>query len=400
MYKNPYFKLINISGSEYLLPFGQAISDHKRGIKISRSGADLWNILEDYSSEDNLIKAFISKENIPESEEGQVIHDIGYFLDHLKELGIISDNAPQAPVASIRPAWDSFDEVFKKSEIRGDAFNALIAGICLNLSFDPALIDAKFASFKTNDTTGYDIRIRTTEKDTTVSEQETILVDAGEMTISESARFNIIRYKKNSAVKSMFIRKNYFDVLICLTPGYDSKNANEEIFHAIRIPFLMLAESRGMYAIHSASVLFKEKAWLFSAPAGTGKSTHAKLWTTNSDAVNINGDLNLIGTDKGKPFVFGIPWCGTSEIYSTEVYPLGGVVFLKQSPVNKIEKFGREKALVTLSRRTISPVWNGSSLEKMIRDLEPVSKSITSLRLYCTKDPEAQEILQNYITNL
>ncbi len=399
MFKNPNFKIINISGSDYLLPFGQAISDHKRGIKISRSGADLWNMLEDYSSEDNLIQAFISKENIPESEEGQVIHDIGYFLDHLKRLGIIFDNAPHTPAASIRPSGVTFNDAFENTESEGETFNVLIAGICLNLSFDPALIDVKFASFKTNDSAGYDIRIRTTEKDITVSEKETILVDAGEMTISESARFNIIRYKKNSAVKSMFIRKNYFDVLICLTPGYDTKTATEEIFHAIRIPFLMLAESRGMYAIHSASVLYKEKAWLFSAPAGTGKSTHAKLWTTYSDAVNINGDLNLIGTDKGKPFVFGIPWCGTSEIYSTEVYPLGGVVFLKQSPENKIEKFGREKALVTLSRRTISPVWNESSLEKMIGDLEPVSESIKSLRLYCTKDPEAQKILQDYITN-
>ena len=153
-----------------------------------------------------------------------------------------------------------------------------------------------------------------------------------------------------------------------------------------------------MYAIHSASIPYKEKAWLFSAPAGTGKSTHARLWTQYSDAVNINGDLNLIGIKAGAPYVFGIPWCGTSEIFTKEDYPLGGVVFLKQAAENRIEEFTYEKALITLSRRTISPLWNSESLKKMMLDLEPVSAKITSLRLYCTKDPEARKVLQEYIT--
>ncbi|MBP5554661.1 MAG: PqqD family protein [Lachnospiraceae bacterium] len=400
MFKNPYFTLINIGKSCYLLPYGQSISDHRRGIKISRSGADLWNMLEDHTSDDDLIQAFISKENIPEAGEGQVISDMGYFLDHLEKLGIILNNKPKAPAAFIRPGEASFNEVFEKSETDGGIFKVLIAGICINLSLDKTLIDAKLASFKTNDPIEPNIRIHTTEKNITVLEKETILVDADEMTISESDSFHIIGYKKNAAVKSMYIRKKNLDVLICLTPGYDNKTASEEIFHAIRIPFLLLAKGRGMYAIHSASVYYREKAWLFSAPAGTGKSTHARLWTTYSDAKDINGDLNLIGMKEGVPFTYGIPWCGTSEVYTCGDFPLGGVIFLKQAPENRIESLDHEKALVTLSRRTISPLWNAASLEKMIQDLEPVSSCITSLRLYCTKEPEAQKLLQDFITNL
>ncbi len=398
MFKNPNFKIINISGSEYLLPFGQAISDHKRGIKISRSGADLWNMLENFDSEDELISECISQDQISGYSASEAATDIKAFVEQLKKLGIILDEKPHDPAPVAYEGTDSFEDAFRKAGVSAPS-KVTIAGINLELTIDQALTDAKFASFASDFSADADISVRTTEKDITVSEKETILVDASEMTISESDSFHIIRYKKNTCVKVMYIRKAGSEVLICLKAKSDVNTATDEVFHAIRLPFLMLAESRGMYAIHSASVLYKEKAWLFSAPAGTGKSTHAKLWTTYSDAVNINGDLNLIGTDKGKPFVFGIPWCGTSEIYNTEEYPLGGVVFLKQSPENKIEEFGREKALVTLSRRTISPVWNESSLEKMIRDLEPVSESIKSLRLYCTKDPEAQKILQDYITN-
>ena len=398
MYKNPYFTMVNIAESYYLLPFGQSISDHKRGIRISRSGADIWNLLDQYTCEDDLISGYIAECGIPDSSVSEASSDIKAFLDQLKNLGILLDELPSQRELSANTRGVSFDEAYNNADI--DAVTKVtIAGINLELSTAPALTDAKFSAFESDFTNTPDLQIRTTEKDITVSKKETIIADASEMKISESESFYIIRYKKNTCVKEMHIRKAGPEVLICLITGYDAASAFDEVFHAIRIPFLLTAEKKGMYAIHSTSILYKEKAWLFSAPAGTGKSTHARLWTQYADAVNINGDLNLIGMKGGAPYVFGIPWCGTSEIFSQEYYPLGGVAFLKQAPENRIEEYTCEKALVTLSRRTISPLWSPTSVGKMIDDLEPVSAQITSLRLYCTKDPEAQKILQEYITN-
>ncbi len=398
MYKNPYFTLINIGKSCYLLPFGQSISDHKRGIRISSSGADIWNMLENFDSEDDLISVYLSENQISGDSTCDASSDIKAFLDQLKKLGIILSEKPHMPDIEADEGSITLEDAFQNAGF-SEPLKITIAGFNLELSIDSALTDAKFASFRSGFETSADLFVCTTEKDITVSEKETILTDASEMTISGSVSYHIIRYKKNICVKDMYLQKEGHKALIRLKEGYDAKTAAEEIFHAIRIPFLMLAESKGMYAIHSASVLYKEKAWLFSAPSGTGKSTHARLWTTYSDAEDINGDLNLIGILNGIPTVFGIPWCGTSEIFSNRDYPLGGVVFLKQAPENSIEKLNFEKALVTLSRRTISPLWNSASLEKMINDLEPVSEAVTSLRLYCTKDPEAQKILQDYITN-
>lgn len=42
----------------------------------------------------------------------------------------------------------------------------------------------------------------------------------------------------------------------------------------------------------------------------------------------LNGDLNLIGEENGQFFVYGIPWCGTSGICTTEKQRLGGIVLL------------------------------------------------------------------------
>ncbi len=396
MFKNPYFTKINISESTYLLPFGQSISDHKRGIKISRTGADIWDLLDQYSCEHCLISKYIAESGIPDSSTGEVSSDIKAFLVQLKKLGILLDEQPKIRNISSRTEGASLDEIYPFADFTNFS-KVTIAGVNLALYIEPALIDAKFKIFESDFTSAPDLQIHTTEKDITVSEKETILADASEMTISESASFYIIRYKKNVYAKEMYICKTGPEVLICLVSGYNASTASEELFHAIRIPFLLIAEKKGMYAIHSASVLYKEKAWLFSAPAGTGKSTHARLWTQYSDAVNINGDLNLIGIKEGAPYVFGIPWCGTSEIFTKEDYPLGGVVFLKQAPENRIEEFTYEKALVTLSRRSISPLWNTESLEKMMHDLEPVSTQITSLRLYCTKERASQTLVKSHI---
>ena len=51
----------------------------------------------------------------------------------------------------------------------------------------------------------------------------------------------------------------------------------------------------------------------------------------------LNGDLNILGIKDGMPCVYGLPWCGTSEIYTTTTYPLGGIVFLKQAPFNRVD---------------------------------------------------------------
>ncbi len=396
MYKNPYFTLINIGKSCYLLPFGQSISDHKRGIRISSSGADIWNMLENFDSEDDLISVYLSENQISGDSACDASSDIKAFLDQLKKLGIILSEKPHMPDIEADEGSITLEDAFQNAGF-SEPLKITIAGFNLELSIDSALTDAKFASFRSGFETSADLFVCTTEKDITVSEKETILTDASEMTISGSVSYHIIRYKKNICVKDMYLQKEGHKALIRLKEGYDAKTAAEEIFHAIRIPFLMLAESKGMYAIHSASVLYKEKAWLFSAPSGTGKSTHARLWTQYSDAVNINGDLNLIGIKEGAPCVFGIPWCGTSEIFTKEDYPLGGVVFLKQASENRIEEFTYEKALVTLSRRSISPLWKSESLEKMMHDLEPVSTQITSLRLYCTKERSSQTLVKSHI---
>lgn len=42
----------------------------------------------------------------------------------------------------------------------------------------------------------------------------------------------------------------------------------DNLFHAIRLFFLFIAQKKGLFAIHSASILYHDKAWLFSGHSG------------------------------------------------------------------------------------------------------------------------------------
>ena len=172
----------------------------------------------------------------------------------------------------------------------------------------------------------------------------------------------------------------------------------ELLFHAIRIVFLYKAFLKGMVAIHSASILYKNKVWLFSASAGTGKSTHAGLWKELFDTKIVNGDLNLIGVKNEKPVVYGLPWCGTSNTFDVKTYRLGGVILLKRSRTNFVEDLSEDEKELFVQQRIISPSWDKSFTDTQFEIVENIIKEGAIVaRLNCTKDYEAAIVMKEYI---
>ena len=67
--------------------------------------------------------------------------------------------------------------------------------------------------------------------------------------------------------------------------------------------------------VHGAVIQYDGRAYLFTAPSGTGKSTHIMLWRQYLDeAVRVvNGDkpfLRILEAADEPPVVYGTPWAG------------------------------------------------------------------------------------------
>lgn len=176
-----------------------------------------------------------------------------------------------------------------------------------------------------------------------------------------------------------------------------SPESSVDIFHAIRLLYLYRAEFQNIFAIHSASVLYHGKAWLFSAPSGTGKSTHTALWQKYFHTPVINGDLNLITLKNNVPYVHGLPWCGTSGIFDTASYPLGGIILLRQSENDFIEELPAEEQILSVAQRFISPAWTPEQLNTLLSFSDELHDKIYIRRLHCTKKESAARLMQKEI---
>ena len=151
--------------------------------------------------------------------------------------------------------------------------------------------------------------------------------------------------------------------------------------------------------LHSCSLLFRNKVWAFSAPSGTGKSTHCSIWNRLYETPIVNGDLNLIGLENGEPYVYGTPWCGTSGIYDTGKHKLGGIILLKQGLKNHIDHLSMEQKILLVQQRLVTSVWDEEMLKKTFDIVKQLVKAIYVCRYYCTMEDDAAHILRGDIEN-
>ena len=90
------------------------------------------------------------------------------------------------------------------------------------------------------------------------------------------------------------------------------------------------------FQLHSSAVMLDGKAYLFSAPSGTGKSTHTEKWCRLFGAKLLNDDKPALRCQDGTWMAYGTPWSGKHDLSEPVGVPLGGIAFLKRGEENRI----------------------------------------------------------------
>ena len=119
------------------------------------------------------------------------------------------------------------------------------------------------------------------------------------------------------------------------TEGADWTDAYLETLAVQRAIANRLPERRRLL-VHGAVIEFGGRAYLFTAPSGTGKSTHIRLWHQYlGDAVRvINGDKPFVRIPEHReelPVAYGTPWAGKEGWQCNDSAPLAGIVLLSHS---------------------------------------------------------------------
>ena len=151
------------------------------------------------------------------------------------------------------------------------------------------------------------------------------------------------------------------------------------------------------FLMHGAVVAVGDKAWLFTAPSGTGKTTHINLWLNNiPGSYVVNGDKPLIhiGDDCN---VYGTPWAGKEGMNRNIGVKLCGIVVLNRGAENHIEKVPMTQILPVLIQQSYRPKERGE-LEKTLSLISRMGKKLPMYQLYCNMNPDAALTAYNVLS--
>ena len=106
---------------------------------------------------------------------------------------------------------------------------------------------------------------------------------------------------------------------------------------------------------HGSAVALDDEVYLFTAPSGTGKSTHAALWrrAVGERVVMVNDDKPFLGLkDDGNIIVYGSPWAGKHRLNANVALPLKAICILSQAKENRIKKITPGDSFQTMYTQT------------------------------------------------
>ena len=119
-------------------------------------------------------------------------------------------------------------------------------------------------------------------------------------------------------------------------------------------------------SLHASAVEYEGRVYLFSAPSGTGKSTHTGLWQKvfGPKAMVINDDKPALRLVDGTWYAYGTPWCGKGTNINRKA-PIAGICFLKQAKENKIRRLSAAEAVVNIIWQTTKRMDAGLAAKKL-----------------------------------
>ena len=158
---------------------------------------------------------------------------------------------------------------------------------------------------------------------------------------------------------------------------------------------------RNTILFHGSTVAVDGAAYLFTAPCGTGKSTHTKLWreTFGQRALMVNDDKAFLQITETDVFAYGSPWSGKHGLETNVCLPLKGICFLCRGTENVIHRANKEDCLGELLHQTMIPEDTVGRITATSL-VECLAQKVPLWEMACTKDPEAAEVSYQAMSNI
>ena len=162
-----------------------------------------------------------------------------------------------------------------------------------------------------------------------------------------------------------------------------------------------VASRHGAMLLHSATVKVGGKAYAFSAPSGTGKSTHIRLWRKfyGERVAIINGDKPLVRERDGIITAYGTPWCGKEGWNANDSAPLAALCFIERAETPSIRPLSAEEAVTRVFGQLLKPT-HKEGVAEVLRLTDILIRSVPLYLLSCDISEAAARLSFETLTGL
>ena len=173
---------------------------------------------------------------------------------------------------------------------------------------------------------------------------------------------------------------------------------NYGLNNALMMVYAFASADQLTMLMHASVIRHQGKGYLMTAPSGTGKSTHTRLWYDNIPGCDLMNDDNpVVRIVDGEAIVYGSPWSGKTPCYRNIQAPVGGIVRIQQRPENTIRKFSSLEAFSNLLPAISNMKWDKRVYNGICDGISELIRLCGMYELGCLPDAAAAHLCHDTI---
>ena len=154
---------------------------------------------------------------------------------------------------------------------------------------------------------------------------------------------------------------------------------------------------------HAVALRWQGRAFLLTAPSGTGKTTQFRNWQRlfPGEVEMICGDMPVLEPQAdGSLWVHPSPWNGKENLRGAAAAPAAGLVLLEQGPENRILPMSGSEAVLPCLRQLLVRPETEEQIEAMSRLLNRLLVSLPLRRMVNRGDDASTAMLREELARL
>ena len=163
---------------------------------------------------------------------------------------------------------------------------------------------------------------------------------------------------------------------------------------AIQRRIISCLSNLGILLFHGSSICVDGRTYIITAPSGTGKSTHSRLWREllrEHDVVMVNDDKPLLKVEEGLVTAYGSPWMGKEGLGCNMSAPVEAICSISQGTENIIREATPEEMYPIFYEQSLRP-FDKEGTENYLHTLDILTRSVRLYKLECDISLEAARL--------